>query len=127
MSKSVNDEKKARAIRQTNKADFLQVVNQIRDIVNADDFEGRVCELTANGLYKLTTECPQDRTGVKNYESQGVKWYKVPTTDYSVSFFSYLKFRLTNESKAKSEARKALANLSLEELQKLLALANAQK
>jgi len=127
MSKSVNDEKKTRSIKVVDQLDFLKVVNEVKEILNAEDFENVVCEKTGNGLYKFTTTCPNDKTGVKDFEADGLKWYKVPTTDYRISLTSYLQYRLTAKAKAVAAAKKELSDLSLEELRELIALRNAAK
>lgn len=117
-----NIEKKSRAIRETKREDFLEVVNNIRTIINGESFESEICEKTANGLYKLTTTIPSDMTGVKRFEKSGLKWYQVPTTDYRVAFEGYIQYRLTSEVKANSNALKQFADLSLEEKLQLLAM-----
>jgi hypothetical protein len=117
---SVNNEKKSRVIRETKKADFLEVVSNIRDIINGESFDDHICEMTGNGLYKLTTTRPSDMTGVKETEKAGLKWYKVPTTDYRVAVEAYVQYRLTCEVKANSNALKKFADLSLEQKLALL-------
>ena len=122
MSKtSANNEKKTRAIKETKKDDFVKVINDVKNIMAADDFEQTICESTNNGLFKFSTSCPQDMTGVKSVTVDGLKWYKIPTTDYRISLVSYLQYRLTSKAKAKSNALKAFSDLSLDEQLALLA------
>lgn len=122
MSKpTANDEKKVRAIRETKREDFVKVLNDVRELITAEDFEETICESTGNGLYKFSTTAPSDMTGVKKATVQGLTWYKVPTSDYRISFTSYIQYRLTSEAKARSNAIKQLADLSTEELLALLA------
>lgn len=121
--KTANDleNKKSRAIRETNKEDFVKVINDVKELLNDDAFVENVCEKTANGLYKMTTTAPNDMTGVKRFESQGLTWFKVPTSDYRLSLTSYISYKLTCETKARSNAIKQLAELSTEELLEILA------
>lgn len=124
-SKSVNDEKKTRAIRETKREDFVKVINEVSAIMTADDFEATICKATGNGLYKFSTTAPQDMTGVKKVIVDGLTWYKVPTNDYRISLTSYLQYRLTSKAKADSAALKKFADLTLE--QKLALLEKAQE
>lgn len=124
-SNSVSNEKKTRAIKQTSREDFVKVINDVIELVTAPDFIDTICDKSANGLYKFTTSLPSDMTGVKSFEVQGLKWYKVPCTDYRLSLTSYIQYRLTSETKARSNAIKQLADLSTEEL--LAMLANVKK
>lgn len=119
-TKSANDEKKARAIRETNEADFLKVINEVVTLVTSEEFNSDICKDTANGLYKFSTTMPQDMTGVKKTSVHGLTWYKIPTSDYRLSFTSYIQFRLTSEAKARSAAIKSLSSLSLEQLNALM-------
>lgn len=118
---SVNNESKTRAIRQTSRDEFVKVLDNVRNIMSEETFENDICETTGNGLYKFTTTAPNDMTGVKKFEKSGLTWYKVPTSDYRLSFTSYLQYRLTADAKAKSALIKQLSELSNEELLALLA------
>lgn len=117
---TINNEKKTRSIREVSKSDFLGAIEEYKNVVNGASFETAICETTANGLYKLTTTRPTDMHGVKDMEKSGLKWYKVPTTDYRVAIESYIQYRLTCEVKARSNALKQFADLSLEEMTALL-------
>lgn len=121
MAKSVNDEKKVRAIRETSREEFVKVINAVKEIMSEENFVDTICTSTANGLYKFSTTCPNDMTGVKTVETQGLRWYKIPTSDYRLSLTSYLGYRLTSESKAKSNLIKQLSEMSADELLALLA------
>lgn len=119
--KTANEEKKSRAIRETSREEFTKVIDSVKDIMSAETFVDDICKMTGNGLYKFSTTRPNDMTGVKKHESQGLTWYKVPTSDYRLSFSSYIQFKLTSETKARSNAIKQLSELSTEELLALLA------
>ena len=118
--KTANEEKKTRSIRVTSKGDFLTTINEVKELINDSDFDDAICESTANGLYKFSTTQPTDMTGVKTTEVQGLKWYKIPTTDYRISLTSYIQFRMTSDAKARANAIKKLSELTTDELLALL-------
>lgn len=119
--KTANEEKKTRSIRVVSKSDFTSVINDVKELLNGENFLDEVCAKTGNGLYKLTTSIPSDMTGVKSFKSYDLKWYQVPTTEYLTSLTSYISYILTNEKKARNEAIKKLKDLSTEELLALIA------
>ena len=118
---TANNEKSGRVVKQTTREEFVSVLNEIKSLVNGEEFEDAICKRTDNGKYKLTDTKPTDMSGVKSFEADGVKWYLVPTTDYRVSFSSYLGYRLNKEKKARQNALKKLADLSTAELLALIA------
>ena len=116
MAKSVNNEKSGRVVKETTREEFVKVLEDIRTLVNGEEFVDAICKRTDNGKFKVTDSKPTDMYQVKEFEADGVKWYLVPTTDYRVSFSSYLGYRLNCEKKARQKVLKELANLTLEEL-----------
>ena len=121
---SVNNDKKTRAIKVTSRDEFVKVINDVKELVNAPDFVDNICEKTGNGLYKFSTTMPNDMTGVKTFDAQGLKWYQIPTNDYRLSLTSYISYKMTCETKARSNAIKQLSELPIEQL---IALLNSQK
>lgn len=120
VTKTANNEKSGRVIKETTREEFVKVLNEIKELVNGEEFENAICKRTDNGKYKLTDTKPVDMSGVKEFDANGVKWYCVPTTDYRVSFSSYIGYRLNNERKAKAKLLKEIASMSLDELQQLI-------
>ena len=119
-------EKNGRVVRETSKDTFVSSVNAIKEIINADDFVDRVCEFTDNGKYKVTDTKPADMDKVKVYEDNGVKWYKVPTTDDRTAVTTYIRFRMNKEKTERNNALKSLAGLTTEELIALAAKMQAK-
>lgn len=119
-------EKSGRVVRETSMDTFVSSVNAIKEILNAEDFVTRVCEFTDNGKYKVTDTKPADMNHVKVYEDNGVKWYKVPTTDDRTAITTYIRFRMNKEKTERNNALKSLAGLTTEELIALAAKMQAK-
>ena len=122
--KTANEEKSGRVVRETTKDTFVKSVQSVIDLVSSPEFTEAVCKRTDNGKYKVTDTKPTDMDKVKSFESDGVKWYLVPTTDDKTAIATYIRYRLNKEKVARANALKALAGLTTEEL---IALAMANK
>lgn len=116
IEKTANQDKSGRVVRETTNESFMKTVNQVIDLVSSEEFAGAVCERTENGKYKVTDSKPLDMDKVKTFESDGVKWYLVPTTDDKTAISTYIRYRLNKEKAARQNALKALAGLTTEEL-----------
>ena len=116
IEKTANQDKSGRVVRETTNESFMKTVNQVIALVSSEEFAGAVCERTENGKYKVTDSKPLDMDKVKTFESDGVKWYLVPTTDDKTAISTYIRYRLNKEKAARQNALKALANLTTEEL-----------
>lgn len=121
-NKSANTDKSGRAVRETSRESFAASVNAVVSLVSAPEFMDAVCKRTENGRYKLTDSRPSDMDKVKSFESDGVKWYLVPTTDDKIAIATYIRYRLTKEKVANNNLNKEFANLTLEQKQALLAM-----
>ena len=122
-----NIEKNGRVVRETTKEGFEKSVKSVIDLVTNESFVGAVCERTENGKYKVTDSKPLDMSQVKTFESDGVKWYLVPTTDDKTAIATYIRYRLNKEKVANNNLNKEFANLTLEQKQQLLAMLNGTK
>jgi len=119
---ATNIEKNGRVVRETTKEGFEKSVQSVIDLVTGENFMQAVCERTENGKYKVTDSKPTDMNKVKTFESDGVKWYLVPTTDDKTSIATYIRYRLNKEKVANNNLNKEFANLTLEQKQALLAM-----
>lgn len=113
---TANNDKSGRVVRETTKENFLKTVNAVIELVTSENFVSAICERTQNGKYKITDSKPLDMNQVKTFESDGVNWYLVPTTDDKTSISTYIRYRLNKEKVARQNALKTLANLTTEEL-----------
>jgi len=123
-NKSVNTEKNGRAVRETNRESFSASVTAMVALVSAPEFMDAVCKRTDNGKYKVTDTKPTDMDKVKTFESDGVKWYLVPTTDDKTAIATYIRYRLNKEKVANNNLNKEFANLTLEQKKALLEMLN---
>jgi len=119
-----NAEKNGRVVRETTREGFEKSVTAMVELVTSDSFMQAVCERTENGKYKVTDSKPTDMNKVKTFESDGVKWYLVPTTDDKTAIATYIRYRLNKVKVANNQANKAFAELTLEQKQALLAMLN---
>ena len=122
IEKTANNEKSGRVVRETTKEGFEKSVNSVIELVTSDNFIAAVSERTENGKYKVTDSRPTDMDKVKTFESDGVKWYLVPTTDDKTAIATYIRYRLNKEKVANNNLNKEFANLTLEQKQALLAM-----
>jgi len=122
VTKTANNEKSGRVVRETTKESFLKSVNSVIELVTGENFIKAVCERTENGKYKVTDSRPENMDKVKTFESDGVKWYLVPTTDDKTAIATYIRYRLNKEKVANNNLNKEFANLTLEQKQALLAM-----
>ena len=122
VKKTANNDKNGRVVRETTKESFVKSVNAVKELINSDTFEQAVCERTENGKYKVTDSKPTDMNKVKTFESDGVTWYLVPTTDDKTAIATYIRYRLNKVKIANNNLNKAFANLTLAQKQKLIEL-----
>lgn len=118
---ATNSEKSSRVIKETTREEFTKVLDEIFALVNGENFVDNICDKTDNGKYKITDSKPVDMFGVKEFEVKGVKWYLVPTTDFAVACFSYIRYCMSNDKKSRQAALKELAKLSTDDLLALIA------
>ena len=121
---SVNNEKSGRVVRDTNRESFEKSVNSVIELVTSENFVDAVCKRTDNGKYKVTDTKPTDLSQVKTFESDGVKWYLVPTTDDKTAIATYIRYRLNKEKVANNNLNKLFAGLTLEQKQALIEMLN---
>ena len=117
---ATNAEKSSRVVRETTQENFLQSVNAVRELVNSENFDTAICERTENGKYKVTDTKPTDMAKVKKFESDGVTWYLVPTTDDKTAISTYIRYRLNKEKIANNNLNKQFAALTMEQKSELL-------
>lgn len=122
--KTANNDKSSRVVRETTREGFEKSVQSVIDLVTSESFIQSVCERTDNGKFKVTDTKPTDMNKVKTFESDGVKWYLVPTTDDKTAIATYIRYRLNKTKVANNQANKAFADLTLEQKQALLAMLN---
>ena len=113
-------EKSGRVVRETTRESFEKSVTSVIELVSSNGFMDAVCSRTDNGKYKVTDTKPVDMNKVKTFESDGVKWYLVPTTDDKTAIATYIRYRLNKEKVANNNLNKAFAELTLEQKQALL-------
>lgn len=115
-------EKSGRVVRETTNEGFMKSVQQVIELINSEGFSEALAKRTDNGKYKVTDSRPMDMDKVKTFESDGVKWYLVPTTDDKTAISTYIRYRLNKEKVANNTANKQFAELTLEQKQQLLAM-----
>ena len=116
-----NIEKSGRVVRETTAEKFAESVNAVIELVSDASFLEAVSKRTDNGKYKVTDTKPVDMSCVKTFESEGVKWYLVPTTDDKTAISTYIRYRLNKTKVANNNLNKSFAELTLEQKQALLA------
>ena len=117
-----NTEKNGRVVRETSAEKFAESVNAVIELVSDASFLEAVSKRTENGKYKVTDTKPVDMSSVKTFESEGTKWYLVPTTDDKTAISTYIRYRLNKTKVANNNLNKAFAELTLEQKQQLLAM-----
>lgn len=117
---TANNDKSGRVVRETTQESFLASVNAVKDLINSETFIQAVCDRTENGKYKVTDSKPVDMNKVKTFESDGVKWYLVPTTDDKTAISTYIRYRLNKEKIANNNLNKQFAALTMEQKAELL-------
>ena len=121
MTKKIESlDKSSRVVRETTRENFAKSVNAVIELVSSPEFFGAVCERTDNGKYKVTDTKPTDMDKVKTFESEGCKWYLVPTTDDKTAIATYIRYRLNKSKVANNNLNKQFAELTIEQKMQLL-------